>query len=171
MLHRLWSHWRKLPWWCLRKVPQLCLSLHPWEQDFWRRCNRPPMILWWWRRWSLLCTRISRKGIYSFYKTFMIMREKRFIVMWINFISRYMGLKDELSLASALDPRFKALPFLSDDEREEIFAHLITITEALATEKSSVSTNEHWIKMQTVCTEYLCCVVLWNVVRSVTIKL
>lgn len=53
-----------------------------------------------------------------------------------------MGLKDELSLASALDPRFKALPFLSDDEREEIFAHLITITEALATEKSSVSTNE-----------------------------
>lgn len=54
-----------------------------------------------------------------------------------------MGLKDKLSLASALDPRFKALPFLSDDEREENFAHLITITEALATEKSSVSTNEH----------------------------
>lgn len=114
---------------------------------------------------------LQKRYLLLFYKTFMIMREKRFIVMWINFISRYMGLKDELSLASALDPRFKALPFLSDDEHEEIFAHLITITEALATEKSSVSTNEHWTKMQTVCTEYLCCVVLWNVVRSVTIKL
>lgn len=99
------------------------------------------------------------------------MREKRFIVMWINFISRYMGLKDELSLASALDPRFKALPFLSDDEREEIFAHLITITEALATEKSSVSTNEHWIKMQTVCTEYLCCVECSQVCNYKIIKL
>ena len=38
-----------------------------------------------------------------------------------------MGLKDELLLASAVDPRFKALPFLSDDEREEIFANLTTI--------------------------------------------
>ncbi|KAL7389832.1 hypothetical protein ABVT39_010551 [Epinephelus coioides] len=52
---------------------------------------------------------------------------------------RYMGLKDELSLASAVDPRFKALSFLSDDEREEIFARLITITEALATDKSCQS--------------------------------
>lgn len=100
---------------------------------------------------------LQKRYLLLFYKTFMIMREKRFIVMWINFISRYMGLKDELSLASALDPRFKALPFLSDDEREEIFAHLITITEALATEKSSVSTNEHWIKMQTVCTVFVLC--------------
>lgn len=61
------------------------------------------------------------------------------VINFIIFISRYTGLKLELSTASALDPRFKALPFLFDDEREEIFAHLITITEALGMEKNAVS--------------------------------
>lgn len=42
----------------------------------------------------------------------------------IIFILRYIGLKDQLYLASALDPHFKALPSLTDDEREEIFAQL-----------------------------------------------
>ncbi|XP_027875909.1 zinc finger BED domain-containing protein 1-like [Xiphophorus couchianus] len=60
------------------------------------------------------------------------------IAMCRDLQKRYLGLKDELSIAAALDPRFKALPFLSDDdEREEVFTHLIALTKELATVKSS----------------------------------
>jgi len=55
------------------------------------------------------------------------------------FILRYTGLKEQLYLASSLDPRFKSLPFLTDDEREEVFTQLTDNTKTLATEKSSVS--------------------------------
>ena len=33
-----------------------------------------------------------------------------------------MALKDKLYVASALDPRFKALPFLSDDAQDDTFS-------------------------------------------------
>ncbi|XP_017261968.1 E3 SUMO-protein ligase ZBED1-like [Kryptolebias marmoratus] len=60
------------------------------------------------------------------------------IAMCRDLQKRYLGLKDELSIAAALDPRFKALLFLSDDdEREEVFTHLIALTKELATVKSS----------------------------------
>lgn len=42
---------------------------------------------------EVCCAPGSPEKVFTpFYKTFIIMREKRFIVMWINFISRYMGL-------------------------------------------------------------------------------
>lgn len=48
--------------------------------------------------------------------------------------------KATLNLASALDPRFKALPFLSGDEKQETFARMVA--EAAATmEHHQVNTN------------------------------
>lgn len=47
--------------------------------------------------------------------------------------------KKTLNLASAVDPRFKALPFLSDEEKNETFAKMVT--EAAAT------MLEHQVKM------------------------
>lgn len=38
-----------------------------------------------------------------------------------DFEKRYTHLKDLLYTASALEPRFKTLPFLSDDDAERIF--------------------------------------------------
>lgn len=37
---------------------------------------------------------------------------------------RYEGLKETLCVASSLDPRFKTLPFLSDEAREAVFLKL-----------------------------------------------
>lgn len=42
--------------------------------------------------------------------------------MYLNF--RYVDLKDMLHVASAVDPRFKALPFLTEEERESTFSRL-----------------------------------------------
>lgn len=38
--------------------------------------------------------------------------------------SRYEALKDSLCVASSLDPRFKTLPFLSDEARDAVFFKL-----------------------------------------------
>ncbi|XP_076877008.1 E3 SUMO-protein ligase ZBED1-like [Brachyhypopomus gauderio] len=43
-----------------------------------------------------------------------------------NLKSRYVMLKDKLYVASALDPRFKALPFLTDEARDNTFSRLVT---------------------------------------------
>ncbi|XDV36514.1 hypothetical protein PO909_006275 [Leuciscus waleckii] len=55
---------------------------------------------------------------------------------------RYTGIKEQLYLASALDPRFKALPFLTDDEREEVFAQLTDNTKTLQSGPINAETNE-----------------------------
>lgn len=39
---------------------------------------------------------------------------------------RYTNLKEKLHVASALDPHFKTLPFLSDEDREDVFKILIS---------------------------------------------
>ncbi|XP_060787767.1 E3 SUMO-protein ligase ZBED1-like [Neoarius graeffei] len=41
-----------------------------------------------------------------------------------NLNSRYEALKDNLCVASSLDPRFKTLPFLSDEARDAVFLKL-----------------------------------------------
>lgn len=51
--------------------------------------------------------------------------------------------KDTLNQASALDPRFKALPFLSDDEKEETFARMVS--EAAAIKELEVNNNSHGV--------------------------
>ncbi|XP_041862941.1 E3 SUMO-protein ligase ZBED1-like [Melanotaenia boesemani] len=43
-----------------------------------------------------------------------------------NLNSRYLTLKDKLYVASALDPRFKTLPFLSSEARDNTFSRLVT---------------------------------------------
>ncbi|KAL2102146.1 hypothetical protein ACEWY4_001314 [Coilia grayii] len=43
-----------------------------------------------------------------------------------NLSMRYVNQKDMLHVASAIDPRFKALPFLSEEERESTFSTLKT---------------------------------------------
>ncbi|XP_039510910.1 E3 SUMO-protein ligase ZBED1-like [Pimephales promelas] len=43
-----------------------------------------------------------------------------------NLRFRYANLKEKLYVASALDPRFKTLPFISDEEREDTFTTLIS---------------------------------------------
>ncbi|XP_076843678.1 E3 SUMO-protein ligase ZBED1-like [Brachyhypopomus gauderio] len=43
-----------------------------------------------------------------------------------NLKSRYVLLKDKLYVASALDPRFKTLPFLTDEARDNTFSRLVT---------------------------------------------
>ncbi|XP_051546386.1 E3 SUMO-protein ligase ZBED1-like [Myxocyprinus asiaticus] len=42
---------------------------------------------------------------------------------------RYANLKEKLHVASALDPRFKTLPFISDEDREDTFTRLISETD------------------------------------------
>lgn len=42
-----------------------------------------------------------------------------------NLKSRYVALKDKLYIASALDPRFKALPFLSEETCDNTFSQLV----------------------------------------------
>lgn len=42
-----------------------------------------------------------------------------------NLFSRYVALKDKLYIASALDPRFKALPFLSKETCDNTFSQLV----------------------------------------------
>ncbi|XP_061566494.1 E3 SUMO-protein ligase ZBED1-like [Cololabis saira] len=59
-----------------------------------------------------------------------------------DFENRYTGVHDLIYTASALDPRFKMLPFLSDHEVERIFLRLID--EAAALDKEAVnSPDEH----------------------------
>ncbi|XP_016128723.1 zinc finger BED domain-containing protein 1-like [Sinocyclocheilus grahami] len=43
-----------------------------------------------------------------------------------NLKFRYANLKDKLYVVSALDPRFKTLPFISEEEREDTFTTLIS---------------------------------------------
>ncbi|XP_028254439.1 zinc finger BED domain-containing protein 1-like [Parambassis ranga] len=43
-----------------------------------------------------------------------------------NLSTRYLNQKDMLHVASAVDPRFKALPFLSEEERDSTFSRLQT---------------------------------------------
>lgn len=50
-----------------------------------------------------------------------------------------MALKDKLYVASALDPRFKARPFLSDDTCDETFSRLMAGGEQVEAEASNVS--------------------------------
>lgn len=53
-----------------------------------------------------------------------------------------MALKDKLYVASALDPRFKALPFLSDDACDDTFSRLMAEAaggEQLEAEASNIS--------------------------------
>ncbi|XP_078145354.1 E3 SUMO-protein ligase ZBED1-like isoform X2 [Centroberyx gerrardi] len=54
-----------------------------------------------------------------------------------NLNSRYVALKDKLYVASALDPRFKALPFLSDEARDDTFSRLMTEAAGLQVEASN----------------------------------
>lgn len=42
------------------------------------------------------------------------------------FFLRYVALKNKLYIASAVDPCFKALPFLSDEARDNTFSRLMT---------------------------------------------
>ncbi|KAL0146679.1 hypothetical protein M9458_058019, partial [Cirrhinus mrigala] len=43
-----------------------------------------------------------------------------------NLKLRYENLKEKLHVASALDPCFKSLPFISEEEREDTFTSLIS---------------------------------------------
>ncbi|XP_016344788.1 zinc finger BED domain-containing protein 1-like, partial [Sinocyclocheilus anshuiensis] len=43
-----------------------------------------------------------------------------------NLKFRYANLKEKLHVVSALDPRFKTLPFISEEEREDTFTTLIS---------------------------------------------
>ncbi|XP_051980577.1 E3 SUMO-protein ligase ZBED1-like [Xyrauchen texanus] len=43
-----------------------------------------------------------------------------------NLSTRYVNQKDMLYIASAIDPRFKALPFLNEEERDKTFSRLQT---------------------------------------------
>ncbi|XDV53650.1 hypothetical protein PO909_022097 [Leuciscus waleckii] len=43
-----------------------------------------------------------------------------------NLSTRYVNKKDMLYVASAIDPRFKALPFLNEEERDRTFSRLQT---------------------------------------------
>lgn len=56
------------------------------------------------------------------------------------FFLRYVALKDKLYVASALDPRFKALPFLSDGAHDNTFSKLMT--EAAGLEQ--VGASDQW---------------------------
>ncbi len=60
---------------------------------------------------------------------------------------RYTGKMETLKLASALDPRFKALPFLTDDERDEVYGNLAKQAAALPDPKPPT------IKTETCATE------------------
>ena len=48
-----------------------------------------------------------------------------------DFEKRYTHLEDLLHTASALDPRFKTLPFLSDEDAERIFLRISAEATAL----------------------------------------
>lgn len=50
-----------------------------------------------------------------------------------------MNQKDLLHVASAIDPRFKALPFLSEEERESTFSMLKTEAISDMEEEANVS--------------------------------
>ncbi|XP_051804464.1 E3 SUMO-protein ligase ZBED1-like isoform X2 [Acanthochromis polyacanthus] len=62
----------------------------------------------------------------------------------VNLSSRYEALKETLYEASALDPRFKTLPFLSQEACDDTFARLTTIlTEAAHLEQVEASDEDN----------------------------
>ncbi|XP_053285888.1 E3 SUMO-protein ligase ZBED1 isoform X1 [Pleuronectes platessa] len=46
-------------------------------------------------------------------------------VMASDLSTRYKGTRDALNIASALDPRFKELPYLEKEDREQVYAKLV----------------------------------------------
>nr|XP_055038565.1 E3 SUMO-protein ligase ZBED1-like [Misgurnus anguillicaudatus] len=52
------------------------------------------------------------------------------MVMTNDLSKRYKGTQDALNIASALDPRFKELPYLDKEDREQVYAKLIFEAEA-----------------------------------------
>lgn len=51
---------------------------------------------------------------------------------------RYIDLKATLHACSAMDPRFKSLPFLTEDERQEVYDGLIVEAARLSMQPSEV---------------------------------
>ncbi|XP_029913137.1 zinc finger BED domain-containing protein 1-like [Myripristis murdjan] len=60
-----------------------------------------------------------------------------------DFEKRYTHLEDLLYTASAIDPRFKTLPFLSDDDAERIFISISAEATALLNKVSQTNTPFH----------------------------
>ncbi|XP_041702700.1 E3 SUMO-protein ligase ZBED1-like isoform X1 [Coregonus clupeaformis] len=46
-------------------------------------------------------------------------------VMASDLSTRYRGTQDALNIASALDPRFKELPYLEKEDREQVYTKLV----------------------------------------------